>query len=164
MLADGKNKYLQFGNNADVVRNVVGCYRKWRLQPQDIVSELHGLETDDICYSLFKYVLANVRYKEDTAGYQFIKSPARLLHDGEGDCKSMTIFIASCLYCLGIPHILRFVGFDNSGQYTHVYPVAIDEGGNEIIIDCVERDSEGRPVYNYARAFVTKKDIISTNL
>lgn len=153
MITDGRNKYLAFGDNRDVVANVVACYKRWRLQPKDIVAELRGMSVEDICYSIFCYVLENVQYKVDVAGYQFIKSPARLLSDGEGDCKSMTIFIASCLWCLGISCKIRFVGFGSGSQYTHVYPIATDENGNDIIIDCVERDGQHKPIFNYAREF-----------
>lgn len=159
MQADGRNQYIKFGDNADVVANVLKCYQRWREQPQEIVTDLQGLTRDEACYDIFCYVIDNVRYKEDAAGYQFIKSPARLLSDGVGDCKSMTIFVASCLHCLGIPHTIRFVNFDGGSQYTHVYPIAYDENGKEIIVDCVERDSNNQPVFDYARQFAKKKDI-----
>lgn len=159
MQADGKNQYIKLGDNKDVLNNVVRCYERWREQPQEIVADLRGIAREEACYDIFCYVLDNVRYKEDTAGYQFIKSPARLLKDAVGDCKSMTIFVCSCLHCLGIPHTLRFVNFDGGTQYTHVYPVAYDEQGHEIIVDCVERDSAGQPVFNYARQYAKKKDV-----
>ena len=102
----------------------------------------------------------NTRYKLDKDGEQLIKSPARFLADGCGDCKSYTMFIACCLHCLGIPCIVRFVNFDGGDQWTHVYPVAIDENGNEIIMDACETDSDRVPLFGYAREFAKKKDII----
>lgn len=90
MQADGRNEYIKFGNNADVLRNVVRCYEMWKEQPREIVSEIQGLPQEMQCYSVFRYLIENVRYKIDPAGYQYIKSPARLLRDREGDCKSMT--------------------------------------------------------------------------
>ena len=70
------------------------------------------------------------------------------------------MFIASCLHCLGIRCIVRFVNFDGGDQYTHVYPVAIDERGREIIMDYCETDNEGIPYYGYARPYEAKKDLI----
>lgn len=154
----GKNKYLRYGVNSDVIQLTVHYYHQYRYQPKFIVGDLRGISVDDACYSIFRYVIDNVTYKEDPCGYQYIKTPARLLYDGYGDCKSMTIFVASCLHCLGIRHVIRFVNYDGGNQYTHVYPVAIDEDGNEIIVDCVERDSHGNPIYNYARNFKQKID------
>lgn len=160
MKAYYKDTYLRFGNNSDVLRFVKECYERWRDQPKDIVKNLrYNLTIDEQCYSIFNYLLEHVNYIVDEAGYQFIKSPARLLEDKRGDCKSMTIFIASCLHCLGIPHTIRFVNFDGGDQYTHVYPIAYDEDGNEIILDAVERDSNGKPVYDYARNFAKNIDI-----
>ena len=159
MRSDGKDTYLLFGDNKDVLRLVKQCYEKWRDQPIAIVSSLRGMPVVDQCYSIFNYLLGHTRYVVDRAGYQFIKSPARLLKDGTGDCKSMTIFIASCLHCLGIPHTIRFVNFDGGSQYTHVYPVAYDENGEAIILDAVERDSDGQPIFNYAREYKRNKDI-----
>ncbi len=158
MQADGKNLYIKLGDNRDIVANIIKYYELWRNQPQKLVSGIYNLDVEEQCYAIFCYVLNNVAYKEDRAGYQFIKSPARLLKDGIGDCKSMTIFVASCLYCLGIPHKIRFVNFDGGDQYTHVYAVAIDRG-REIIIDCVERDAQGQPIFNYAREYAKKIDI-----
>lgn len=159
MLSDGRDTYLKFGNNRDVVRLVTQCYERWREQPRDIVKDLRGLPLDEQCRCIFGYLVAKVRYKVDEPDYQFIKSPARLLEDKCGDCKSMTIFIASCLHCLGIAHTIRFVNFDGGDQYTHVYPIAYDEDGAQIILDAVERDTAGQPIYNYARAFAKNKDI-----
>lgn len=159
MYSDGKNTYITFGKNSDVVTNVVYYYDRWKDQPREIVKNLQNLNTEDKCWSIFDYLIKNVRYKEDIAGYQYIKSPARLLADGEGDCKSMTIFIASCLHCLGIPHTIRFVNFDGGKQYTHVYPIAYDTNGQSIILDAVERDEDNMPVFDYARPYKGKKDI-----
>ena len=158
MKAEGLNKYITLGNNRDVVKYVVECYKKWREQPVNILGDLYGIPEDEQCYAIFEYVLENVAYKEDMPGYQFIKSPARLLTDKVGDCKSMTLFICSCLHCLGIPHTIRFVNFDGGSQYTHVYPIAHTQEGM-IILDAVERDAQGKPIYNYARPFIKNKDI-----
>lgn len=159
MRAEGKDTYLRFGDNNDVVRYVRLCYERWRNQPVELVQDLFGLTREEQCSAIFEYLLDHTRYVVDKAGYQFIKSPARLMKDRTGDCKSMTIFIASCLHCLGIPHTIRFVNFDGSSQYTHVYPIAYNEYGEAIILDAVERNAEGQPVFNYARPFKRNKDI-----
>ena len=159
MKSNGKDTYLKFGNNHDVVEKVVLCYEKWRDQPADLVAQLRELSPEEQCYAIFRYVIDNVHYKVDKPGYQYIKSPARLLDDAEGDCKSMTLFIASCLHCLGISHVIRFVNFDGGSQYTHVYPIAVMPTGDIIILDAVERDAQQKPVYNYARDYRKKLEI-----
>lgn len=159
MKAYNKDTYLRFGDNRDVVKFVKQCYERWRDQPTDIVGDVRDLDVREQCYCIFNYLLDKTRYVVDEPGYQFIKSPARLIEDGVGDCKSMTIFIASCLHCLGIRHTIRFVNFDGGSQYTHVYPIAYDERGRAIILDAVERDADGKPVFDYARSFAKNFDI-----
>lgn len=150
MVSDGKNTLMVVGLNDDVVKCELACYDKWKNQPAELVQGLSGT-VDECCEAIFSYLTEHVVYRLDEDGKQFIKSPARLLKDGYGDCKSLTMFIACCLHCLGIEHIIRFVNYDGGSQYTHVYPVAIDENGNEIILDACEKDTDGVILYNYAR-------------
>lgn len=159
MIADGKNRLIKVGINSDIVECWKQCYEDFKEQPKHIVKSLYGVSIDDACYSVFQYMASKVYYKLDDEGSQFIKSPARLLQDGCGDCKSLTMFVACCLHCLGITCIVRFVNFDGGTQYTHVYPVALDENGDEIIMDMCET-AEGCPIFDYARPYKRKKDII----
>lgn len=159
MHSDGRNEYLLTGLNRDVVRCVIDCYKRWCNQPSDIVVDLEGEDIRSQSWDIFCYLIENVGYKEDTAGYQWIKSPARLLCDGEGDCKSMSLFIASCLHCLGRRGVFRFVNFDGGDQWTHVYIVLRDDDDRELVLDAVERDGAGMPVFDYARSYRKKLDI-----
>ena len=161
MRVDGKNILLMSGLNSDVIAMWKECYSRFKDQPQDIVRELRGKSVDEACEKIFGYMVANTHYRLDDDGVQMIKSPGRLISDGCGDCKSYTMFIASCLHCLNIPCIVRFVNYDGGNQYTHVYPVAIDEMGNEIPMDACELDDDGVTcLYGYARPFKKKKDIV----
>lgn len=157
MVADGRNTLITVGLNNDVVRSELACYERWKEQPCELVQNLRG-SVDERCEAIFAYLTDHVVYKLDDEGNQYIKSPARLLKDGCGDCKSLTMFLACCLHCMGIEHIIRFVNYDGGNQYTHVYPVAIDEDGNEIALDACEKDQDGVILYNYARAFKKHKD------
>jgi hypothetical protein len=51
------------------------------------------------------------------------------------------------------------VNFDGGDQFTHVYPVAIDESGREIVLDMCETTDDGTPYIDYARPYKKKKDI-----
>ena len=162
MYSDGKNRFMMSGLNKDIVSCWKRCYEEFKEQPRELVSDIQGiggLSVDDKCQAVFGYMVNNTQYRLDDEGVQMIKSPARLIADGCGDCKSYTMFIASCLHCLDIPCIVRFVNFDGGKQYTHVYPVAIDEQGNEIPLDACELDTDGTPLYGYARHYMRKKDI-----
>lgn len=164
MRADGKNTFLMAGGNEDIVTCWKRCYEMFKDQPEEVVEDLQLAGIGEIvsvngaCERIYKYMLDRTYYKLDEDGEQLIKSPARLIEDGCGDCKSYTMFIASCLHCLGIPHIVRFVNFDGGTQYTHVYPVAIDEQGNEIVLDACEIQG-GWIMYNYARPYKKHLDL-----
>lgn len=159
MIVDGVNTLVCIGYNQDVIDAVINCYEQWKNQPKELVSQLYG-SIDEKCEAVFAYLVENVEYKLDEDGVQLIKSPARLLADKCGDCKSLTMFIACCLHCIGIKHIIRFVNYDGGKQFTHVYPVAIDENGNEIVLDVCEKDLDGVVLYNYARNYKLKKDFV----
>ena len=161
MISDGKNTFMMAGLNGDVVECWKRCYEQFKEQPRDIIDPdvYTASSVDDKCQAIFGYMVSNTHYLLDRDGEQLIKSPARLIADGCGDCKSYTMFIASCLHCLGIPCKVRFVNFDGGKQFTHVYPVAIDEQGNEIPMDACELNEEGIPYYDYARPYMKKKDI-----
>lgn len=159
MISDGKNTFLLAGKNTDIVNSWTRCYEQFKEQPRELVTELAGCgSVDDQCQAIFGYMVTNTRYQLDKDGEQLIKSPARFIKDACGDCKSYTMFIASCLHCLGIPCIVRFVNFDGGNQYTHVYPLAIDEYGREIVMDACELDTDGTPLYGYARPYTKKKE------
>ena len=157
MIADGKNTLITIGINQDVIESELACYENWKEQPRELVANLHGT-VDERCEAVFSYLVEHVEYKLDDPGCQYIKSPARLLKDGYGDCKSLTMFINCCLHCMGIEHIFRFVNYDGGRQYTHVYPVAIDERGNEIMLDACEKDTDGVILYDFARTSKKQKD------
>lgn len=159
MICDNTNILVSgTGNNQTVINTVYQVYKESYLQCNEIVKQLDDMPVIDICNSIFWYIFDNVQYREDPGNNQLVKTPARLLADGIGDCKSMAIMAASCLRCMGIPSVFRFVSFTKKPIYTHVYVVAYDEHGSEIIIDPVERVN-GQPKFNYAQDFVLKKDI-----
>ena len=160
MKSDGQNRFMMAGLNGDIIECWKKCYEQFKDQTNDIVADIRcGATVDEKCQAIFGYMVTNTHYRLDDEGEQLIKSPARLIADGCGDCKSYTMFIASCLHSLGIPCKVRFVNFDGGKQYTHVYPVAIDENGNEIIMDACELDEDGTPLYDYARRYMKKKEL-----
>lgn len=81
-------------------------------------------------------LLKGLRYKADD-GHQKIKSPAQLIKDGVGDCKSYSVFIASVLQNLGIPYKYRYADYDRDNDVNHVYIIAQPENGPQIVVDAV---------------------------
>lgn len=101
-----------------------------------------GRNVSETTRKIWDFVKTEIRYKRDKSGHERVKSPGKLWADKEGDCKSMSIFIASVLQNLGIPYKFRFAHYPNPGRpfdkdVNHVFVVAIDERGREIPVDTV---------------------------
>lgn len=150
------------GKTKDIMQVVVDCYNSDYAQVQELADNLPGNDTISRCRAVFDFVDKNIKYQIDPLQKQWIRTPARLWSDGEGDCKSFSIFICSCLRCMGIPHLFRFAAYEGNSDPTHVYAVAIDESGKEIIVDPVYRDENGKAVFNKECPYTKKIDMKGT--
>lgn len=133
------------GYTMDIVNAVVDVYNKSRHTiPQELVDMCECDSAEESCYCIAQWVDDNISYKRDPDGEQWIRQPARLIADGEGDCKSFSILICSFLTQLGIPNKFRFVSYRGS-DYTHVYPVAVIND-RDFPIDVVALKQQGVPI------------------
>lgn len=127
------------GRTSDII-NVVMIAYDVESDPQ-IRTLAEKLKADTVyktCRNVWQYLIDNVNYRADSDGDngEMIRTPARLIHDRTGDCKSYSLFTAVVLRFLGIPHVFRFTSYNGKPEATHVYVVAYD-GTDEIIIDAV---------------------------
>lgn len=104
---------------------------------------------------VWDFVKQNIRYKKDKNGHERIKSPGKLWQDKEGDCKSMSLFVASILRNLGIPYKYRFAHYPNPSRpwdkdVNHVFVVALGSAGQEIPIDTVADRFNYEEPYEFA--------------
>lgn len=95
----------------------------------------HGNNPDAILRDVWT-LLKSLRYKADD-GHQKIKSPAQLIADGTGDCKSYSVFIGSVLKNLGIKYVYRYADYDRDNDVNHVYIIAHPYNSKPIVIDAV---------------------------
>lgn len=161
MEIEGKTKVVKrIYDTDDIVRVVLDCFNKYYKTCADVAQSIAAydaagrLEERQTAYNIWQYVLDHCRYEEDGAFKQLVRSPARLMYDGVGDCKSMAIFCASCLTCLGVPCKFRFVSFTpNSEKASHVY-VVTESGLN---VDPVEAFQNGR-AFNEVTPFTWHMD------
>lgn len=154
MKAENKSKLITtHGYTHDIINEVSRTFELYYTQCRSLAYSLQGGSERKTCKKIFDYLIDNVEYKEDEGG-QYIKTPARLLADKVGDCKSFSIFVASCLRNLNIPAVFRYVSFNNLPDPTHVYVVT----KSGIIIDAVERVA-GLPVFDYASKYKSKIDV-----
>ncbi|MFM2292695.1 MAG: hypothetical protein RIS29_2508 [Bacteroidota bacterium] len=141
------------GSTSDIITVVMRAYD---IEDDDqikaIAENLEGANDFETCRNIWQYLIDHVRYHADSEGSEgeMIKTPARLLHDGVGDCKSYSLFTAVCLRWLEIPHVFRFASYSNRKEATHVYVVAFpspqgEGAGGEVIIDAVAAVQLGYP-------------------
>lgn len=137
------------GTTGDIMRVVLDCYKTKNNQVKNFAPHLKGSTVRQTCHNIWDFVKENIRYKVDPEGQQWIKEPARVWVDKVCDCKSYSVFIASCLRHLGINGMFRFVSFDaNNSTPTHVY-IVVPNAGKEIVIDCVLKKFNQEEPYQY---------------
>lgn len=163
MVADGHTRIVKRnGTTSDIASLVIDEYNRSFSQVNELAHKLQGTDKMATCRNIFDYIVSHVAYKQDPPGVQWVKTPARLVHDKFGDCKSMAIFAASCLRCLDIEHCFRFVGFTHSKDVTHVYVAVPDGNGGEITIDPVTGYDGNRKQFNDEVTYTTKIDMKGT--
>lgn len=101
----------------------------------------------EICKELWQFCKDNLDYDIETQEKQTVRSPGRMLQEGQGDCKHYASFIAGVLDSLkrqgkDIDWSYRFAKYVNwEGKVNnHVFVVVTKRNGKEIWID---------PVLNY---------------
>lgn len=81
-----------------------------------------NISRDEAPAAIYEYVRERVHYvRED--GDQLIRMPWRTLEDGRGDCKSLTVLVASLARAAGCSVVVRFVQYPGDDHYGHVYPI-----------------------------------------
>lgn len=124
-------------STADIMVDVMDCYKQSNYQVKDFAPYLKGKTLTQTCSNVWHFVKNNIRYVEDPEGYQWVRTPARLWADGEGDCKSFTVMVASLLHHCGIDGVIRFASYSKTDEIpTHVY-VVVPTNNGLIIVDPV---------------------------
>ena len=91
----------------------------------------------DSLKELWQFTKRTFYYKEDSEYSQDLKSPTIMLmgavnRTGKVDCKCFSLFIGGCIQSLGLANWrFKFVSYDNTNNYTHVYVVA-----DNYVLDC----------------------------
>lgn len=161
-----KHQVVSNGTTNDIIAAIYEADQISAPYTRDFARSQASFSVKDTCANLWSFVKNNVPYVEDPDGWQFIKSPGALWKarwnsiggTGKGgDCKSMSLFVASCLQNLDIPYCYRFITETAGNDVHHVYIVAYDANGNEIYIDCVhDYFNEEIPYAEYIDVDTTK--------
>ena len=146
----------------DTLDNMQHIARRDTYQVKQIAHKLKGNNVEQTARNIWNWLRTTTRYKLDKKGLEELRTPARSIVDGSKglndpsygiDCDDYTILISALLLNLDIDHEYRVVAYEEKGAFQHIYPVAIDEEGNEYVIDVVPEI----PHFNYEAAPI--KDI-----
>lgn len=130
----------------DTVGLIIKTINRYATDPavQQITQHISKTSPHDFLRGLFDFVCKNVSYEKDPDGHERITTPMRLLRDGKGDCKKMSVFISSVLKCKGINNYLRIVSYDGK-SFAHIYPI-VPTGNSYITMDPVNDEKYNREV------------------
>jgi len=117
-----------------------------------LAREVQARSIYQTCSNLWHWIRKNLRYERDDIEIEQLRTPARIMADGKGDCDCFTILICSTLNELGISNYAKVTAYNKPNEFEHIYPIAIDEFGRQIILDCVPEiprfNHEHQPIIN----------------
>lgn len=143
------------GNTKDIMYSLVSAAPAAVNQYEALPNNLKFIppQTDDfriIGKSACRYIRNLVKYKIDPWGVQNIQLPERLIENGSGDCKSLSLFLYAVLTSLGYKAGFRFARYRENGSFTHVYNYAFDNKGKLFTFDaCTRSFDEIKPIEKY---------------
>ena len=141
-------------NIGNIMEATMRVYDERNYQVKDFAKYLKGNTLKETCKNIWQFIRKNIAYQKDPGREQWVRRPSRLWTDKEGDCKSYSVFTASCLHWLGINGVFRFVSYDpNDDTPVHVY-VVVPDGNKEIVIDCVPEIK----FFGQEAKYITKRD------
>jgi|LakMenEpi03Aug12_release.lakeMendotaPanAssembly.Ray.scaffolds.fasta_scaffold134421_2 hypothetical protein len=134
------------GTNGDIINAIHKALPSSIAQAKEVSTLLKDKSELETCRNIFNFVLYKIRYLADQ-GDQIIKTPSALMREKSGDCKSISLFIASCLSNLKIPFKFTYASYSDNTTPSHVY-ITTQSG---IIIDPVYKsfNREKKPTYKY---------------
>lgn len=143
----------------DTMQSIKNTVDEFKSQSTKIAHHLKAGSVRETCYNIWKFCFKNFQYEKDEKGKEQIRTPARSWidrHNYKGiDCDDFSTLIATCFEELQIEYVFRLTKYgdaDESDEFEHIYVVAFDEEGEEIIMDAVVH------AFDYEVPYAEKKD------
>lgn len=118
------SRILKYGSTYDTMREMDKMVKRTLHHTKEISQVLKGKTDEESTLNVFNFVNDHIKYEPDKKGREQLRTPARLIADGKGDCDCYTVFIRSCLTNMGILNRNRKTGYDPNADYQHIYAVA----------------------------------------
>lgn len=151
---------IQDGSVEQTVQQMVKLVKKYSYQTAGLAKMLQGSTVEESTRNIWNFIYRNIQYREDKAGVEQLRTPARTWADRKNgvDCDCMSIFAGSLLTNMGIDYQFRIVKYGKP-DFQHVYVVVPRPGinGRYIVIDGV------LDKYNTELQFTDNKDFNGMN-
>jgi len=173
-----KNITIVHSKNAklsDTLFHLKRIIKEYSYQIKDIADELKAPTIEETCSNIWNWTRENIQYKKDETNIEQLRRPARIIVDGFGDCDCMTILICSLLREIGIENASKttaypqkdkngnykkdFSGNYISDDYSHIYAIAYNEKGKQIVIDTVPEIPYFKFEYQPITKFIITKNM-----
>lgn len=145
--------WKQEGNTGDIVEAILSAEQWNQDQTAALAQHLKGGSPRETLRNVWFFVRNYIKYRKDLPGYERVKLPSKTWADREGDCKSMSVFIAGLLKNLDIPAKYRFVSYRKGEPVSHVYVVAMPKGERQVIMDAVHSKFDNEVPYKSKKEY-----------
>lgn len=119
----------------DIMKVILQMHKKSKSQTVDFSKQFDFNRTSGF-RKLWQRIKRDIDYVPDKLGYEVVKAPRALWRIGKGDCKSFAIASATTMENAGVKVYYDLVHYGNPDE-AHIYPVAILDDGEEVIMDSV---------------------------
>lgn len=138
-------------STGDIIKSILNAHDKHASDYKKIAYHFKGSTPKQTAKNIFDFLKSNVKYFIEPSEKQMIKSPAAIVAQGFGDCKSYSLFSSGIARALGLPYAFRFSSYKKyDPQPGHVFTVINPGSQNEIWIDPVLPKFNYKKPYNFA--------------
>lgn len=141
-------------NVYDIIKGMLDSHREFAGYYDLIALYFDGPTTEDICENIYRFLVDNVKYREEKEAAQTTALPTGILMRGCGDCKHYSQLAGGILDAINrltgknIKWSYRFASYDPLTRTPHhVFVVVFEPDGSEIWIDPTPGASDKEPVW-----------------
>jgi hypothetical protein len=120
LLSEHKN-----GSLDRTLETILSVTKNFNFQVSKLAEFLKADTLMQSCFNVWHFCVNNIKYKNDTYGYEEIRTPSRTWRDRHTgvDCDDFAIFCASLLMQMGYNPNFAIVAFNNNADFGHIYVV-----------------------------------------
>ena len=125
----------------DIINEILEAHQVFERDYDKIALYFKGSNTRQTCNNIFSFLKKNIKYIRESDNNQTTRLPIGILEPQEGDCKHYSSFAGGILDALNrkgcnIDWLYCFASYKLFVKTPyHVFVIAFDDMGNEIVID-----------------------------